>query len=365
MDRPLFARIPGTRSCAWEAVATLPTPVREAPALAAAAGAGGLWVKRDDLAGGSYGGNKVRKLEFLLGEARAAGASDLVTFGAAGSNHALATAIYGSAAGVRVHSMLLPQYNARYVRRNLLASLAAGADLHHYPDRGHMMRGTVRLLRRLEADGRVPFVIPFGGTTPTSTMGFVNAGFELAAQVEAGVLPEPDLVFCALGSMGTAAGLAIGMRLAGMRSRLVAVPILSYTLSNADALLRAIVAAQEALESVDGDVPRLAWTEADFDVLPGFLGEDYALFTPEGMEAIRLAREYAGISLDGTYTGKALAGLLARGRAGALAGKRVLFWNTYNSRDIDVSETAARALSVPARLRHYFEDDVQELDRDV
>jgi D-cysteine desulfhydrase len=360
--RPLFERFPGTRSLPWEPLAALPTPVEGSPVLAEAARAGGLWVKRDDISGRVYGGNKVRKLEFLLGEARAAGATDIVTFGAAGSNHALATAVYGAAAGFAVHSMLLPQHNARYVRRNLLAALASGADLHHYPDRGLMMRGTVRLVKRLERDGRVAHVVPFGGTTPSSTAGFVNAALELAGQVEAGLLPEPDLVFVALGSMGTAAGLAIGMRLAGMRSRVAAVPILGHDMVDADALLGTIVATQVALEAADGDVPRIAWSLADFDVVEGFLGEDYALFTPAGMEAVRTAGA-VGLHLDGTYTGKALSALLARGRAGALEGRNVLFWDTYNSRDLGDIAADADVVRIPARLRRYFDQDVQELDR--
>ena len=363
VDRPLLDRFPGTRALPWEGIATLPTPVEEAPALAEAAGAAGVWVKRDDLAGRVYGGNKVRKLEFLIGEARAAGATDLVTFGAAGSNHALATAIHGAAAGFAVHSMLIPQHNARYVRRNLLAALASEADLHHYADRDHMMRGTVRLLKRLQAEGRVPSVIPFGGTTPASTAGFVNAGLELAAQVEAGEVPEPDLVFCALGSTGTAAGIAIGMRLAGLSSRVVAVPVIGYEMANADVLLTTIAAAQSTLESVDDGLSRIAWTLEDFDVLTGFLGGDYALFTPAGMEAVRLAEAGAGLHLDGTYTGKALSALLARGREGALKSARVLFWDTYNSRDIDGLAAKTDVTRVPSRLRPYFDHDVQGLDR--
>lgn len=125
-SRPLFDAFPGTREIPWVRLASLPTPVDDCPSLAEITGASSFAIKRDDLTGEHYGGNKVRKLEFLLGSAIDKCASDVITFGAAGSNHALATAVYGAAHNLRVHSMLMRQPNARYVRRNILASLAAG-----------------------------------------------------------------------------------------------------------------------------------------------------------------------------------------------------------------------------------------------
>ena len=362
-DLPLFSRYPGTRDALSRVpLAHLPTPVVETSALAEALGAGELYFKRDDISAPVYGGNKVRKLEFLLGDARAAGATDLITFGAAGSNHALATAIYGAAQEFVVHSMLMPQPNARYVRRNLLAAQASGADLHVFADGDASVRGGLRLKRKLAAEGRVPYVIPFGGTNARSTAGFVNAGLELAEQVAAGELPEPDLVFVAMGSMGTAAGIALGMRAAGLRSHVVGVPVVSYEANTADNLLLGIIGAQAVLAAADTTFPRFAWVREDFLVATGFLGERYALFTPEAMEAVGLAERCAGVHLEGTYTGKTLSALVAQGRRGALRGKRVLFWNTYNSRDIGALVERGDVAGLPKGLRAYFEEHVQELD---
>jgi 1-aminocyclopropane-1-carboxylate deaminase/D-cysteine desulfhydrase-like pyridoxal-dependent ACC family enzyme len=362
-DLPLLIRYPGTRDALPRVpLAHLPTPVLEAPALAEALGAGELWFKRDDVSAPVYGGNKVRKLEFLLGDARAAGATDLITFGAAGSNHALATAIYGAARGFAVHSMLMPQPNASYVRRNLLAAQASGADLHMFGDGDASVRGGLRLKRKLATEGRVPFLIPFGGTNARSTAGFVSAGLELAAQVAAGDLPEPELVFVALGSMGTAAGIALGMRAAGLSSHVVGVPVVSYEANTTDNLLLGIIDAQAVLAGADPSFPRFAWAREDFLVATGFLGERYALFTREAMEAVGLAERHAGVHLEGTYTGKTLSALVAQGRGGALRGKRVLFWNTYNSRDIGELAGRGDASKLPKGLRSYFDQDVQELD---
>ena len=355
---PLFERYPRTRELPHVALGCLPTPVTRADALAGAAGAGGLWVKRDDLSGERYGGNKVRKLEFLLGEALAAGATDVITFGAAGSNHALATAIYGVTRSLKVHSMLMPQHDAPYVGRNLRASIGAGADLRWFPDMDATQRGAVIVRREVRAEtGRDPFVIPFGGTTPGSTVGFVNAALELADQIEAGELPEPDLLYVTLGSMGTAAGLVLGLRAAGLHTRVAAVPVISQDDGAAHRLLELVGQTQALMHSVDPTFPVFEWAESDFDVASGFLGEGYAMPTQQGSDAIALADAAAGLHLDPTYTGKTLAALLACGSAGGLTDRTVVFWNTYNSRDISALVEAGDVACLPAGLREYVTDE--------
>ncbi len=355
--RPLLDLYPRLRDLPRVDLASLPTPVDRAEALAEAAGAGGLWVKRDDLSAERYGGNKVRKLEFLLGHALATGATDVITFGAAGSNHALATAIHGASLGLRVHSMLIPQHDAPYVGRNLRASIAAGADLHFFADAEEGLRGAARLRSRLRAEtGHEPLIVPFGGTTPASTAGFVNAAFELAAQVEGGELPEPDVLYVTLGSMGTAAGLALGLRAAGLRTRVAAVQVIVDAEDDADRLLALIGETQAALHAAAPEFPVHDWSPADIEVVAGFVGTGYAAPTPEGSEAIEVALASAGLRLDGTYTGKTLAALLDRGRAGALAGRNVVFWNTYNSRDLTLLVESGDPALLPDGLRSYVHD---------
>jgi D-cysteine desulfhydrase len=362
--RPLFERFPGTRALPWVPLASLPTPVQRCDALAEELGAASLWVKRDDVSGERYGGNKVRKLEFLLGDALAAGATDVITFGAAGSNHALATAIHGAAQGLKVHSMLMPQPNASYVRRNLLASAAVEADMSFFDDRGEALRGAAKLREELLATtGRLPFVIPFGGTSPGSAAGFVNAAFELAEQVDAGELPQPHVLFVALGSMGTASDLALGLRAAGLKTVVSAVPVFSDDDGVAELLVRTIVDAQTELHAVDDAFPEFEWSDSEVRIVRGFLGDGYASFTPAGMEAVEVARRALGLTVEGTYTGKTLSALLARGRAGALEGEHVLFWNTYNSRDISSLVEAGNKETLPPGLHAYLEAEVQELDR--
>jgi 1-aminocyclopropane-1-carboxylate deaminase/D-cysteine desulfhydrase-like pyridoxal-dependent ACC family enzyme len=337
------------------ALGSFPTPVVRADVLAEAAGVRGLWVKCDDLSAEPYGGNKVRKLEFLLGEALRQGATDVITFGAAGSNHALATAVYGAARGLKVHSMLAPQHNASYVGRNLRASVAVGAELEPVKDMDDALREGQLLRQRLRAEtGREPFMIPFGGTSPASTAGFVNAALEFADQIEAGELPEPDFLYVTLGSMGTAAGLVLGLRAAGLRTRVVAVPVISDDAGAGERLVQLLREAEAALRATDPAFPVHHWSNGDFDILPGFVGDGYAVPTGAGLDAIALADAAQGLHLDTTYTGKTLAALLSQGSAGDLADRDVVFWNTLNSRDITPLVDAGRPECLPVGLRGYL-----------
>ncbi len=325
-----------------------------------------LWIKRDDLSGASYGGNKVRKLEYLVGAALACGARKIMTFGTAGSNHALATGIYARASGLTGISMLTPQVNARYVARNLRMGLRAGIEFHAYPDDRSARRAVpwVRLRHRI-ADGVAPYVAAGGGSSALGTVGFVNAGFELRAQIDAGELPEPDYVYVALGTMGTAAGLLIGMRAAGLSSHLVCVRVVHERVANPQRFMRLAEATSTRLHRI---VPAMPGTGDDFSGLEfrdEFYGGEYARFTRAGMQAIAHARQLGAPGLEGTYTGKAFAALLHDLDSGRLRGKRVLFWNTYNSRAFPDNLDQEDVTRLPRDLQRYFTQSVQALDDPV
>ncbi|MCE5191313.1 MAG: pyridoxal-phosphate dependent enzyme [Actinomycetia bacterium] len=361
---PLFSAYPRLAGALPRAPLGLwPTAVDEAPHLAAAIGAGSLYVKRDDLSALPFGGNKVRKLEIVLGDALARGSRQLITFGAAGSNHALATAIYGTALGFEVTSILTPQPNASYVRRNLLGHLAVGASVRMCADRDSAMRDAAELSTTIRERGEAePYFIPFGGTTPMSTAGFVNAGFELAEQVAEGSLPEPDVVYVALGSMGTAAGIALGLALAGVRPLVRAVSVVPDTMAGERAFRELLASSAGTLRAGDPSIPPELASRVRVEIVEGFLGEGYACFTPRGMEAVRLAAAEEDLVLDGTYTGKTMSALIADARSGALEGQTVLFWDTYNSRDIATLTAGVDYRALPEEARVFFETGVQPLD---
>jgi 1-aminocyclopropane-1-carboxylate deaminase/D-cysteine desulfhydrase-like pyridoxal-dependent ACC family enzyme len=331
MTLPLHDRFPGTENLAHVTLACLPTPVEPVPELARLLGIQSCLVKRDDISGCAYGGNKVRKLEFLLGQALAENRRAVITFGALGSNHVRATAIYGAQVGLQVHAVLAPQPSTPYLDANLLADRAAGARLHFAESYAQALaRGAEQRDQITLRDGVEPFVIPFGGTNARGIIGFVNAAFELAAQVEAGALPAPDLIYVPYGSAGTASGLAIGLAAVGLRASVVGVRVVPAESTNPARSRRVMEEAVALLREFDAGFPSVRPESVALEVRDGFLGEGYAAATPESLEAVALA-EANGMHLETTYTGKALAAMVADARAGRLAGKTALFWNTYSS----------------------------------
>ena len=352
--RALFALYPGTAALSHVELLDAPTPVvRVGGELAD--GIAGLWFKRDDISASAYGGNKVRKLEFTLGRAIDEKRKTVITLGALGSNHVLATAIHGAACGLEVHAILTPQVATGYLAPNLAADLAAGATLHPVTRAENAPRAAAALRAELrERDGVEPAVLPFGGTSAEAEAGFVSAALELCAQVESGLLPEPDLVYVPLGSTGTAVGLAIGFAAAGVRTRVVGVRVIPADVVSLEQLREVAQGALTLLDWLDASFPTLRPEDLPLEVREGFLGSGYAVPTKAGREAIELAAR-AGIVLESTYTAKTLAALLADARAGSLAGANVVFWNTYNSRPLTGSE--ARAPGIPPEFAGFVIDD--------
>ncbi len=357
--RPLFEHYPALVAALPRVpLAVLPSPVRRLTGLSARVPAAALWLKDDGPSSPFYGGNKVRKLELLLASARAAGAKKVLTFGYAGSNHATATAVHASRLGLRSISILLPQHNAAYLRRNLLVSHAVGAELHEHPSVSALVAGTaLTMLKHRLRDGRFPVVVPPGGSSPLGTVGFVNAAFELAEQVDAGLLPLPERIYVAAGSLGTVVGLGLGLAALGLTIPIHGVRVVEERYVNPsrlEALWRRTLAllrsAAPGFPDVSGAVERI--------VLRGeFFGGEYALPTPESADARRLAVKLDGLDLDGTYTAKTLACVLADARAARLPSGPVLFWNTANSSDLSELAGDVEPADLPRRLRRYFEED--------
>lgn len=364
--RPLLARLPALeRFAPCLPLGDLPTPVTEAPAIAEQLGLGSFHVKRDDLSATPYGGNKVRKLEFLLGRARQRGRKALITFGTAGSNHALATAVYSGREGFEVTSILLPQPITRTTGRNLRFAVASGARLIAVGgELGAARAVALRVARDLLATGRPPVIIPPGGSTPRGSLGFVNAALELAAQIEAGELPRPDVIVCPSGTMGTGVGLAVGLQLAALPIQVRAFDVAGPPYTSPRKARRLFDQIARLLLRADAGVGRLELDERYFVLRHEQLGRRYAEWTPAGVAAMKLARARGGLTLEGTYTGKAMAGLMSDAGNGDLTGKRVLLWHTYNAHDFSDEIAGTGPELVPAGFRRYFDEPPQPLDRD-
>ncbi|MBN1190894.1 MAG: pyridoxal-phosphate dependent enzyme [Dehalococcoidales bacterium] len=365
---PLFEYYPALEDkLPYVKLGKLPTPVHTLEILGRKTGINSLYIKRDDLTGENYGGNKLRKLEFLLGEVLHSRAGEVITFGAAGSNHALATAFYSASLGLKSISMLVHQPNAWYVRNNLLMSLFCGAELHLYhkmPVKNLLVNPAVlfQLFRHRTKRGRFPRVIPMGGSSPRGVLGFVNAAFELKQQIMKGEIKEPDYLYVASGSMGTAAGLILGLKAAECKTKVVAVRVIDLKYVNEKAMINLISKTAIWLSSLDRSFPGTAISVRDFEIRHDFFGHQYALFSKKGMDAVRRLESDERIRLEGAYTGKAMAALLEDAQKQKINTKTVLFWNTYNSRDFSNSIAGTDYHRLPGGFHRYFEQPVQPLD---
>lgn len=337
---PLFARYPELRArVPHVALGSFPTPVEPAEALGRELGAGELWVKRDDLSG-SYGGGKTRKLETLLGEALSRGHRHVATFGGFGSNHCVATAHYAAKLGLATELYLLAERKSEHAKRNLGAMLRLARSVEVV---GSVRDGERRLSRKERA---APYVVPAGGSSPLGTLPFVAAAFELADQVDAKLLPRPDVVVVAAGTMGTAAGLGLGLSALGWDTRVLAVRASSPGTSS-ELVLRRLV---RGTRDLVGATAAASWVTPPRVRIEGReLGGGYAVPTARGRRMLELAEAAAGLSLELTYTAKALAAV-ERERRG-LASSRVLFWHTASSRPLD-SGLGGRA--IPAAFAAYL-----------
>jgi 1-aminocyclopropane-1-carboxylate deaminase/D-cysteine desulfhydrase-like pyridoxal-dependent ACC family enzyme len=290
-------------------LATLPTPLERGPGLP---GGVQLWVKRDDLTGLGAGGNKARKLEFLCGEALAAGARALITVGAEQSNHCRITAAAGAVLGLEVHLVLSGDRPLRVAGNQLLASLF-GAQLHHVgcPANhwGELEIAREQLTAELTANRVVAHSVPIGGTTPTGALGYVAAYVELVEQCRAAGI-APAAIVHASSSGGTHAGLVAGRALLRSLGQERLPPILAVGVAKGvvSGVPDVRTLAAETLTLLGADPA--AVTDDDVEVDPRWLGADYGVPTPAGDEAIRWAAVHGGWVLDRTYTGKGLAGLL-------------------------------------------------------
>ncbi len=322
-------------------------------------------MKQDNLSGPVYGGNKIRKLEFLLGEAIDNGRKTVITYGAAGSNHALATAVCCRQLGLRAISILAPQETSNHVRKNILMQHSAGAELHLCPNFTDFPKATQTIVERCtQEDSITPYIIPAGGTNATGALGFVNAAFELAKQIvppassrppasrqdggDTVGLPCPDVIYIPMGTGGTLAGLLVGLKLAGLQTRVEAIRVVDPTFRTTAHIKKLC---NEICAKLEKEIPRRGAEDAEQNkiseslrslrlcedksiiIRDEFFGEDYGIPTSEGEKAVEFFQSKESVHLETTYTGKCAAALLHDLRSGALDGQTVLYWNTLNSRD--------------------------------
>lgn len=356
---PLFNRFPLLENTLpYLSIGNFPTPVDPLARLGEKLNRKNLFIKRDDISGLVYGGNKVRKLEFLLADAKRAGAVRVITSGAAGSNHALATALYARQAGLKATLILSQQEPSPVVCGNLLADAFAGAEMVYEEEYGAIASVIDAQIRRHEqAEGRQPYLIPAGGSSPLGAMGYVNAAFELKDQIDNKADPEPAAIVVALGTMGTAAGLLLGIKAAGLKTKLVGVRVVPPVVASGDKFTSLFRAMNALLMKHDPSIPEFSLSDGDFTISHDYYEPGYGSASQKVASAIAALERTEGIHLDITYSGKAFAAFYDMARKNTFADGPLLFWNTKNSRELPEESKKIDFRTLPGGFHKYFDEE--------
>lgn len=332
------------------ALAELPTPVNTVQ-FECASGERTISIKHDDVSNASYGGNKIRKLEYILQRARERDAKRIATFGAVGSNHALATAIIAVASGFDCTCLLVPQKSTPTIARTLNMHRRMGTELIPL---GRSVDHLSTYRRYLQH--RRCWVIPMGGSSWLGAVGFVNAGLELAQQIAAGEVSAPSRIYMANGTMGSCAGLSLGLALAELPIELHVVRVVEERFASPPAFRRLQQKTATMLRRLDPSIPADLATRARFRWRDEFFAGGYAVSDAVTRSAVDRAATSLGLRIETTYTGKAMAALLHDLESPGYDGGHYLFWNTYNSQPLPV--TGARPPTrdnVPEEFMRYYD----------
>jgi len=357
MTLPLFEKYPTLeKRLPWISLGNWPTPVQKLEELGKSIDYPNIWIKHDDQSSGTYGGNKVRKLEFMLADAQKKGYKWVITYGGIGTNHGLATVIHGQHLGMRTALVLIKQPLTDHVQENLLLDRHFGAEIHYAPSDINVALQTVGVYLK---HGKVYFIPP-GGSSTLGSLGYVNAVLELKKQIDAGLMPEPEYIFCALGSKGTMAGLLVGTRLAGMKTRVIGVRVAELWITRPEKIAGLANRMMAMLRSCDKSVPPLKFSLDDVHVTHDFFGGEYGRVTPEGRAAMALVWETEEIKLELTYTAKTFAAMLDFiQKHPELKNTPLLYWHTYNA--VDFTQVLLEDhdhTKLPESLQWCFQDNL-------
>ena len=362
----LFEEFPALPSkISYLSLADLPTPIIHCKQFGKSVGALNLYIK-DDGKTGRYtgtkrciGGNKVRKLEFLLADALAHDAQAVVTFGCAGSNHALATAAYAHQLGLKAFAMLQDQPNSAIVQRNLLLQVHYNTQLIYGQTGTEVFQNTAKLFQdEKDSVGKFPYIIRVGGSMPLGVLGYVNAVFELKHQIQQGLVPEPKVIFVAAGTGGTAAGILLGMQLTKLPSKLVVIHIEPESKPHEmkATIEKLFNETSSLLHAHDKEIPHYEFPQEQCKVLRTFGGKDYGEPTNEGIRVAEQLLNDEDIPLDPTYTAKAAAGMCSYINEHMLQKDTLLFWNTFCGEDYSHLTSTSDYRSLPEPYQKYFDD---------
>jgi len=362
MEKPLmFEAYPElSGNIPWIGMGTFPTPIQKMEMLGSMLGHNSLWVKRDDLSSDKMGGNKVRVMEFLLADAVRKGKRKAISPGALGSNQILASAIYGHDLGIEVVGIFFKQCDTDYMCKHMMIDKSLGVRFNHV-ENPYLVPFAIlwHYLKNIDwMHMDPPFYVPTFGSSAICALGYFNAMLELKTQVIKGEVPEPDYIFVTAGTGGTMAGLELGARALGMKTKVVGVRITDWIACNEWLVASILNRAWRHLRKSGANLPALKWKASDINMVHDFFGGEYAKITDEAVEAKDLAAREEGLKLDTTYTAKTMAAMIDYIKREGLKGKDVLFWHTYNTRDLSpFIEDGLTSECFPPEFRGYFKED--------
>lgn len=333
----------------------LPTPIQKLSVLGTQVAHNNLYIKREDLSGDLFGGNKIRKLEFLLADAINQGYKTVLAYGGIASNNVTSVAAYSHKLGLKSIALLMEQPITRNLKRNLLLDHYYECSLFECPhDRELTTNELTQFLQKKRLD-EYPYVIPMGGSNKIGAIGWVNAAFELKEQIKQGLMPEPDYIYITLGSLGTTAGLLVGLKAAGLKTRLKAIQVTNPQKYSKEKLCTLIMQTNQFLHEADSTFPLFTWDLEELDVNTEYLGNGYACKTTEGEFARVFFEKFEHIILDETYTAKTAAALIhdcvhqVRD-----ADEVLLYWHTYCADDFSEIMQKVDHAGLPLELRKYI-----------
>ncbi len=327
-----------------------PSPVARLGRLSDSLGLPDVWLKNDGLYGTIYGGNKPRKLEFVLADALRRKSKTVLTTGALGTNHGLATALYGAQVGLHVGLLLTYEEPGPDTGRQLLRMAAAGADIYY--TRNHAFTAAAApyfIARYWLRDRRRPYILGPGGSSSMGALGFVNAGFELAEQVAAGELPAPRSIVIPVGTGATVAGLLAGLRLAGLGSEVIGVAVTRAPTAWPVAVKRLARNVTKLLAKRAGDRDLARVSLSGLRISSDWLGPGYARPSKLSARALAVAADLEDLELDPVYTAKTMSAVIGLAQEGGIEGP-ILYWHTHNAIPMPEPDPAA-AERLPPSLR--------------
>lgn len=297
--------------------AELPTPVKQLSGISEHA-----WVKCDDVTHREYGGNKIRKLDFVLADILQQGKKHIYTFGAIGTNAGVATAMMCQKNNLKCTVFLFDQPDSETVQKNYKTMQDYGAELIYC---GSLLRTVLRYYLSLARFKKESYFLWAGCSNPVATFAYVNAAFELKQQIDQGLLPEPKFIYLPVGSASTIAGLTLGVQLAGLNSVVIGVRVAQQKLGPFDACSEAM--ADDFINYAAKELGLSGSNIAKSKFDHSYFGSGYGEPTDKSQNAVNILAKQ-GVKVENTYSAKAAAAFLDEL---AQTSQPVLFWNTFNS----------------------------------